>query len=287
MLGDAGLTSLAKQVRRAGIKRISGAIVGDESLFDRRRGGPDSGYRYDYDLSGSLGALVWGHGSSASGNPAQTTITRFGARLKAAGVRYGRAPRVGVLPSGSSTGGTRGDVKPIAITRSRPIRDLIRAINVPSENFYAEMMTKVLGARFGKSGSTKSGLEVVSTAIAPFSIAPKLKDGSGLSRSNQASAYTVTALLAGMHVSEVADEYRASLPIAGLSGTLASRMRGTAAAGRCRAKTGTLNGVSALSGYCLTTGRRSIAFSFIENRICSGCAKAVEDRMVATLARLD
>ncbi len=79
----------------------------------------------------------------------------------------------------------------------------------------------------------------------------------------------------------------ASLPVAGRSGTLRTRMRGTAAAGRCAAKTGTLIGVSALSGYCTSTGGVRVAFSFIENRVCNYCAKKVEDRMVSAIARLD
>jgi D-alanyl-D-alanine carboxypeptidase/D-alanyl-D-alanine-endopeptidase (penicillin-binding protein 4) len=86
---------------------------------------------------------------------------------------------------------------------------------------------------------------------------------------------------------DTAATWRASLPVAGQSGTLRTRMRSTAAAGRCAAKTGTLIGVSALSGYCTTTGGVSVAFSFIENRVCSSCAKKIEDRMVSAIARLD
>ncbi len=287
-LGDAGLTALAASVRKAGVRRITGAIIGDESLFDRRRGGPDSGYSYDYDLSGALGALVWSHGAMRDGSPALAAAARFGAKLKAAGIRYARAPRVGKVPrSSAGGGGTTAATPPIARVSSARMDDLAAAINIPSENFYAEMLAKALGARFGKSGSTRSGMAVVSSAIRPFSIRPQLIDGSGLSRSNRTSSLTLVTLLAGMQASGVRDAFRASLPVAGLSGTLARRMRGTPAAGRCRAKTGTLNGVSALSGYCQTRGGRSVSFSLIENRVCSSCAKAIEDRMVATIARLD
>ena len=64
-------------------------------------------------------------------------------------------------------------------------------------------------------------------------------------------------------------------------------MRGTAAAGRCQAKTGTLIGVSALSGYCTTAGGGTVAFSFLENGVCNVCAKKVEDRMTAAIARYE
>jgi len=77
-----------------------------------------------------------------------------------------------------------------------------------------------------------------------------------------------------------------SLTVAGRNGTLRRRLRGTAAAGRCSGKTGTLRGVSALSGYCTTTTGRHVVFSFLENGIGPG-AKSVEDRMVAALARYE
>ena len=76
-----------------------------------------------------------------------------------------------------------------------------------------------------------------------------------------------------------------SLPVAGQTGTLASRMRGTKAAGRCRAKTGTLRQVSALSGYCDTPTGHLVAFSLLENNMSEYKAKQVEDRMVALIAR--
>jgi D-alanyl-D-alanine carboxypeptidase/D-alanyl-D-alanine-endopeptidase (penicillin-binding protein 4) len=86
---------------------------------------------------------------------------------------------------------------------------------------------------------------------------------------------------------DTATTWTASLPVAGKSGTLRRRMRATAAAGRCQAKTGSLIGVSALSGYCTTTGGVRVAFSFVENRVCTSCAKRIEDRMVSAIARLD
>jgi D-alanyl-D-alanine carboxypeptidase/D-alanyl-D-alanine-endopeptidase (penicillin-binding protein 4) len=64
-------------------------------------------------------------------------------------------------------------------------------------------------------------------------------------------------------------------------------MRRTPAQDRCQAKTGTLIGVSALSGYCTTVGGRQVAFSFVANRVCNWCAKRVEDRMVAAIAKLE
>jgi D-alanyl-D-alanine carboxypeptidase/D-alanyl-D-alanine-endopeptidase (penicillin-binding protein 4) len=164
---------------------------------------------------------------------------------------------------------------------------LAAATNVTSENFYAEMLTKALGASFGAMGSTAAGLGVVRDELSSLGIHPRLADGSGLSRSNRTTSRQVVRLLERMYNHEIAASWRATLAVAGRTGTIRKRMRGTAAQDRCQAKTGTLIGVSALSGYCTTTGGADVAFSFIENRVCSWCAKRIEDRMVAAIAKLD
>jgi serine-type D-Ala-D-Ala carboxypeptidase/endopeptidase (penicillin-binding protein 4) len=284
-LGDTGLEALANQLADRGITRIAGAVVGDESLFDTLRGGPDSAYRPDYDLGGWLSALSWRHGRAGggSGGPAQAAAARLGTFLKEHDIRYSRRPRAGAL--GSNGAATASEV--LAMLPSPPMSSLIAATNVNSENFYAEMLTKALGARFGAGGSTTAGLDVVRSDLAAFGVHPRLADGSGLSRSDRTTAREVVRLLDRMDGQDVSDTWMASLPVAGVSGTIRKRMRGTAAAGACRAKTGTLIGVSALSGYCTTRGGVHVGFSLLENRVCNWCAKRVEDRMVATIARLD
>jgi len=283
-LGDDGLRALAQEVVAAGITRIDGALVGDESLFDALRGGPDSDYGYDRDLGGALGALSWRHGRMAAGSPAAAAVRRLGTFLKAGGVRYGRRPQTGVLP-GNGLGAQEAD--PLLATLASPeLGRLIADINIPSDNFSAEMLAKALGAQFGAGGTTADGLAVVRDQMATLGVHPRLVDGSGLSRANRTTARQVVRLLQRMDAMPAAPAWLASLPVAGRTGTLAKRMRTTAARDRCAAKTGTLIGVSALSGTCTTLGGRQVLFSFIENRVCTSCAKKVEDKMVAALARL-
>jgi D-alanyl-D-alanine carboxypeptidase/D-alanyl-D-alanine-endopeptidase (penicillin-binding protein 4) len=285
-LGDAGLTSLADQLAGGGVVRIDGAVVGDESFFDTLRGGPDSAFLPDGDLGGWLSALSWRHGRAGAGGPtgpARAAAARLGTLLKDRAIVYARKPRSGALPP---TPGTAA-VDALATVSSPAMRDLIAATNIPSENFYAEMLVKALGARFGADGSTGAGLAVVRAALGDFGVHPRLTDGSGLSEADQTTARELVRLLVRMDALETATTWRASLPMAGRTGTLRKRMRTTAAAGRCAAKTGTLIGVSALSGYCTTTGGVRLAFSFVENRVCTSCAKRIEDRMVSVLARLD
>ncbi|WCB96078.1 D-alanyl-D-alanine carboxypeptidase [Baekduia alba] len=285
-LGDTGLTALADQLAAAGVTRIDGGVIGDESAFDTLRGEPDSGYKPDSDLGGWLTALSWRHGAAGATGPARAAATKLATLLKACKIKYDRRPRAGKL-SAVAGGGVAADAAPLATLASPPIRSLIQLTNVPSENFYAEMLVKALGAHYGSGGTTAAGLAVVRAQLAAFGVHPKLVDGSGLSRADQTTARQLVRLLERMDGQDTSATWRASLPIAGKTGTLRSRMRGTAAAGRCAAKTGTLIGVSALSGYCTTTGGQNVAFSFIENRVCNYCAKKVEDRMVSAIARLD
>jgi len=280
-LGDRGLRDLARQVKAAGIRRIRGGIRGDDSLFDRRQGGPRTGYSLDPDIGGALSALAWQHGTSGEGGPALVTTRRFARILKSEGVSYSSAPALGQVPASGAP------PAPVAVHASPPMSSLITTTNVYSDNFYAEMLLKALGARFGAGGTTAAGAAEARQALAPLAIAPVIADGSGLSLRDRASSRTVATLLAGLAASDYNAPFRASLALAGRSGTIASRMRGTAAQGRCIGKTGTLNSVSALSGYCTTTSGRRLVFSLIENGVCPGCAKATEDRMVATIARID
>ncbi|HEX5927029.1 MAG TPA: D-alanyl-D-alanine carboxypeptidase/D-alanyl-D-alanine-endopeptidase [Baekduia sp.] len=286
-LGDAGLQALADQLVARGVVRIDGGVIGDESLFDTLRGGPDSAYRPDGDLGGWLTALSWRHGRAGAAGPAKGAATKLTALLKARKVKYERKPRAGKLSAVSGGGVAATDAEPLATLPSPTIATLIAQTNIPSENFYAEMLIKALGAHFGAGGTTTAGLAVARAQLATFGIHPKLADGSGLSRIDHTTAREVVRLLERMAGQDNAATWTASLPVAGRSGTLRNRMRGTAASGRCAAKTGTLIGVSALSGYCTSTGGTRIAFSFIENRVCNYCAKKVEDRMVSAIARLD
>ena len=276
---NADLRALAEQlVEGVGITRVRGAVVGDESLLDAKRGSPDSAFKPDLDLGGQLGALIVGRGVTDAEGPAHVAAARLQALLKARGVRFDRRAATGTTPEDA------GDA--LAVDPSPSIAELVRAINQPSDNLYAELMLKVVGAESGSGGSTLAGATVARATMARLGLRPTIVDGSGLSRGNRTTARQVVTLLRAMRSGEASRAWLASLTVAGRNGTLKRRMRGTAAAGRCSGKTGTLRGVSALSGYCTTTAGRRVAFSFLENGVGFG-AKAVEDRMVSALARYE
>jgi D-alanyl-D-alanine carboxypeptidase/D-alanyl-D-alanine-endopeptidase (penicillin-binding protein 4) len=161
------------------------------------------------------------------------------------------------------------------------VAELLRRMNQPSDNFMAETLVKVLGSRFGGEGSTAAGATVMRSELGELGIAPQIVDGSGLSRSDRTSPRDVVALLAELDGDAA---FVGSLAVAGRSGTIATRMRGTAAQDRCRAKTGTLRDVSALAGYCATSGGGQVAFAFLMNYVSPWYARLLQDRMASALA---
>jgi D-alanyl-D-alanine carboxypeptidase/D-alanyl-D-alanine-endopeptidase (penicillin-binding protein 4) len=277
--GDAAAAKLAMAVKEAGIARIDGAVVGDESRFDRRRSGCCGGY--DPDLGGVLSALAYDRGVFAGAlqlSAARFAATRFAERLRTAGVRAGARPRAGTAPVAAQE---------IASVPSLPVRELIRFINVPSNNFAAEMLLKALGERYRDSGSTRGGADVVRETMAGVGARASVADGSGLSRADRTSPRDVVRLLERMDEPDVGEAFRSSLAIAGRTGTVKRRMRRTPAAERCRVKTGTLRDVSALAGYCRTPGGRDIAFALMFNHARTWIEKPREDRIAAAIARLE
>jgi serine-type D-Ala-D-Ala carboxypeptidase/endopeptidase (penicillin-binding protein 4) len=111
----------------------------------------------------------------------------------------------------------------------------------------------------------------------------RMENGSGLSRADRAAPRQVGGLLVAMSRQPDHRAYRLSLPLAGHEGTVAHRMNGTPADGRCRTKTGTLIGVSALSGYC-HAGHGLVAFSTLFNSVDVNAAESVEDRIAGLIA---
>jgi D-alanyl-D-alanine carboxypeptidase/D-alanyl-D-alanine-endopeptidase (penicillin-binding protein 4) len=278
--GDEAAARLARAVRAAGIARIDGAIVGDESGFDGLRSGCCG--RYDPDLGGVLSALAYDGGMFAGRaqlDAARFAAARFAEQLRAAGVRSTRAARAGSAPDGAVV---------VAVAPSLDVRTLIRFINVPSNNFAAEMLLKTLGARYGGRGSTGGGAVVVRATLDDIGLRPRVADGSGLSRADRTTARDVVGLLARMDHPDIEGGFRSSLAIAGQTGTVRRRMRAGAAFRRCRLKTGTLRSVSALAGYCRTRGGHDVAFALLMNSVWSvASAHAIQDRIAAAIARLD
>jgi serine-type D-Ala-D-Ala carboxypeptidase/endopeptidase (penicillin-binding protein 4) len=274
----------ANFVRATGIRSLEGNIVADETMFDSDRGTPATGNQPSLDVEGDLSALAFDRGwASASGNtyfphPAVAAGQQLVSALRSAGVELPRRTSVtaGATPPGATT---------LASVASPSIATLIALTNGPSDNFFAEMLLKDIGARFGGAGTTAAGARVVQTQMATsFSIHPRLDDGSGLSRYDRTTPVQVVTLLRAMAGNP---QFTGSLAVAGETGTLQDEMKGTYAQGRCRGKTGTLHDVSNVVGYCDARDGHMLAFAFLMNGIYPDYAHPIQDRMGVAVAKYD
>jgi D-alanyl-D-alanine carboxypeptidase/D-alanyl-D-alanine-endopeptidase (penicillin-binding protein 4) len=267
------LKDLAVEVRRAGVEKVEGKLLVDAGVFDRRRGTGVSGWsRYIGPLSG----LTYNSGLGG-GDPALSAGEAFEGLLRKQGIDVGGVAR-GALPAELREEPT------VAMAHSLELARLVDETNETSNNFFAETLLKRLDAGDGQHGTTKGGARRVRAFARQLGSEVHSRDGSGLSRANRASPHHVGKLLAGMLDHDAHEAFESSLPVAGREGTVRGRMRGTAAQGRCRAKTGTLTGVSALSGYC-DAGGHTVVFSILMNGVDVTAARTLQDHMVAAIAR--
>jgi D-alanyl-D-alanine carboxypeptidase/D-alanyl-D-alanine-endopeptidase (penicillin-binding protein 4) len=286
-LGGAGsnIAGLAAQVRRSGIKAVTGRLYGDDTYFDRLRGVADSGYATSPWI-GPLSGLSFNSGftgpslSRFSSDPARLATRTLARSLRSRGVNI--RPQTAMRPTPARLLKHR----PAAVLLSPDMGWMARLTNLDSNNFFAEMLLKNIGARVRHSGRTKAGAKVVrGFASNAFDAKVRPIDGSGLTRGNRSSAGDVVRLLTRIRSKPWFQDFYRSLPTAGKDGTLGSRMRGSAAQGRCHAKTGTLTGVSALSGYCYNKSGRRFAFSILMNSVYdTNSARYAQDRIAAMIA---
>lgn len=211
----------------------------------------------------------------------QTALRNQGIRLRD-GIGEGIAPTV---------------AQTLAHKTSEPLSRLAVTLLKVSNNGYGEILTKAIGRKTQGIGDWPSGLRAIGHFVQSQGINPaefRQVDGSGLSRMNQMTPHQLTTLLLAARKQPWFAAWHNALPVAGdagllVGGTLRYRMVNTAAAGRAYAKSGSLTGISSLSGYVDSATGRPLVFSIIYNNyLASGAEiKALEDRMVATLAACD
>jgi D-alanyl-D-alanine carboxypeptidase/D-alanyl-D-alanine-endopeptidase (penicillin-binding protein 4) len=279
-LSSSDLASLARQVRSTGITHVAGDIVGDESWFDSRRTAPGWKPAFFIRECPPLSALVVDRariGRVVSSQPALAAAELFRKALVRAGITVSGRAALGTVTT---------DAELVASVSSPPLAAIVRWMDLVSDNFEAEMLLKELGAvEFGE-GTTAGGAAVARRVLVESGIPiarVRIVDGSGLSSLDRLTARTLVALLAAMWNDRTTRPLLLrSLPVAGVSGTLAHRMRASAAYRRVRAKTGTTSIASALSGFA---GSR-YAFAVLHNGrpLALWSARVAQDRFAAVLA---
>jgi serine-type D-Ala-D-Ala carboxypeptidase/endopeptidase (penicillin-binding protein 4) len=279
-LSNAGLRSLASQVRSAGIRRVTAGIIADESWFDTRR--TVAGWKPSFFLNESppLSALVVDRdrvGGYLSRAPALAAAAAFARALRSAGVTVSGGIQLGVADDYAY---------PLGEVTSPPLWTILRFMDRESDNFTAELLLKQLGAVEAQRGTSAAGAAVVTQRLVEAGVpmaGVRIVDGSGLSRLDRLTADAVTAILRAAWTNPaVRPTFVAALPVAGLNGTLAHRLRRPPARGSVLAKTGTTREASALSGYV----RSRYAFAVLQNGnpISSWWARRAQDRFATVLA---
>ncbi len=161
---------------------------------------------------------------------------------------------------------------------SKPLSLVVYNTNKTSDNLSAELILKTLGAEIkGPPGTAPKGISIIYNYLSSLGVDSttyNLADGSGVSRYNVITPDLLITLLKDMdHDFRIQAEFKTSLPIAAMDGTLENRMRNSPAAEKLRAKTGSLSGVSALSGYTTTADGEKIAFSIIMEHFVTSTSK--------------
>ncbi|WP_306847919.1 D-alanyl-D-alanine carboxypeptidase/D-alanyl-D-alanine endopeptidase [Luteibacter jiangsuensis] len=198
-------------------------------------------------------------------DPALTAARRLQSALERQGLRVDGEARSVQWPVPAPGG------QAIASFSSPPLADMLRAGLKRSQNLYLQSVFLLAGLESpgaegspaGENAATALAAWLASRGIGPSSTT--LDEGTGLSRHDLTTAASLTRLLALMDASPLAATWRGLLPVAGVDGTLAGRMRGTAAEGHVVAKTGSMSFVNALAGYVTTRSGQRLAFAILLN----------------------
>lgn len=279
-LSSADLRKLAHQVAADGIAHVSGRVLGDESWFDARRAGV--GWKREFYLheSPALSALIVDRGwdGREETQPALYAAQLFRKDLVRAGVSVSGLATTGVAAAAAA---------PLAEVESPPVASLVHYMDTLSDNFTAEMLMKQVGAVQRNAGTAFAGIAETRRLLAAGGVplaGVRMVDGSGLSLDDRWTPLGLAQLLRRMWLNpDLQADIVHALPVAGVNGTLWYRMRKGPAHRFVRAKTGTTDNSSALSGF---VGNRYV-FSIVENGypVPTKNAEASQNRFAQILAR--
>jgi len=268
------LTEMAAGLHKLGIKEITGKVIGDDTFFD------DVYTRDDWikDENANvklapISALVIDRNKTrvkkkSRGRLRSYTVNVSNPPLFAAEQLVEKMVEFEIKVVGSAEKGETPLTAQLLLEETIELRELVKLINKNSNNFLAECLFKTIGAvASSKQGNSFYSTQAILTFIEDngiYSEGTSIVDGSGISRFDQITAGAIVGLLERMYFDiKNFNDYYNSLSIAGVDGTLNERMYNTDAENNFRGKTGTLNGVSSLSGYLATANGDDLIVSII------------------------
>jgi serine-type D-Ala-D-Ala carboxypeptidase/endopeptidase (penicillin-binding protein 4) len=270
IVGRGKLAALARELAAAGLERVTGRVVGSTSYFRRDWHAPGwNDVARDYVNRPT--ALTFQRNSGS--DPERHAAGVLTNKLEALGIRVRGRPRADSPPPG---------LQALASVESAPLQQLLTKTLRPSDNFLAEMLGKRLGAEVrGAPGSIAKGAASIQAWTDARGTAFTLNDNSGLSYANRVTAQEIVRLLWVAEDASWAENLRRALPTGG-QGTLVHRLHGV----RVRAKTGTLDDISALSGWVFARGTDTwVEFSILSFGMSKSVASDIEDEIVRILRR--
>ena len=269
MLTQDDVVSLAASIRNLGVDSIRGQIIADRSFKESLDYG--EGWCWDDD-NPYLIPLTIGRKDNFTSTLAEE-ISRLGINLEGVQLMQGRKP----------------DNAKLLDACCHSITQVLQKMMKDSDNFYAESMfyqtAASTGHRPAKAIDARNVTKKLINRLGLDANAYRIADGSGLSLYNYVTAELLVRLLRhAWRTPSISKALIASLPVAGVDGTLTSRMLKTPAQGNVRAKTGTLTGISSLAGYCTTPNGHELAFAIINQGILDKTTgKAFQDRVCRVL----
>jgi D-alanyl-D-alanine carboxypeptidase/D-alanyl-D-alanine-endopeptidase (penicillin-binding protein 4) len=292
------MAAIADSVRAHGIRRVTGALRQGGNAF------PDSIYGYGWewdDIGGESGApvdeLFYNEGmvQRAMKVGGRDTVVSVATRTPGyvyLSMLYGALTQRGVTVDGlvNLTADTLAPpYDTVYIVTSPPLREILKHFLKPSQNQIGEALLKTLGLEKTGIGSADAGAEIEITQLRNWGVDSTgvvVYDGSGLSRHDLVSPETIVKVLTAMQKDTAFSAYYDAFPIAGVDGTIRTRMKGTPAENNLRGKTGTIEFVRSLSGYVDTADGERLVFSFLSNHFTTPVSEItrIQDAVGALLA---
>jgi len=297
---DRDLDNMIRTIKDLGITRISGKVIGDDSFFD-------SNYRREDSIEDEkssvklppISAVIFNRNQIITQRKYKNRIRNYSSYIPNPPLYVAELLRKKLIENGVrvddrfETGITPNSKLELA-SASIKLMDMVNVINKNSNNFYAECLFKIIGAAAsGVEGNAFSASQAIHRFLKEndiYSTGTNIVDGSGISRFNRISVASIVSLLEKFYLDmRFYEAYYNSLSIAGIDGTLGSRMNRSSAEFNFRGKTGTLNGASSVSGYLRTVSGDDLIVSMIFefNRKGNEYFKGVQDRIIEAIAGYD